>query len=160
MEFAWKIHSIGEIWRERWRSHHSDDVPFEEFWRNRPLEEQMQVNARMREIVERGRVVGESRYVHYLADLPALLVFVYADLETRVKRASKVDYYREMSPEQARGLLITRESDEILIGKRLYGKDYDYRDSKYYHLVLNSGALSPDEEISAVKGLMEDLPCQ
>ena len=36
------------------------------------------------------------------------------------------------------------------MGKRIYGEDYDYRNSLNYHAVLNSGMLDLEEEINII----------
>lgn len=50
--------------------------------------------------------------------------------------------------------LFEREHDEVRIGKELLGFGYDYRDHSRYHLVLDSGKLSVDEEVEAVQKVM------
>jgi hypothetical protein len=50
--------------------------------------------------------------------------------------------------EEIEGILEKREEDECVIGKDLFGKDY--RDSSIYHIVLNTGLLSIDQEFEIV----------
>jgi len=40
------------------------------------------------------------------------------------------------------------------VGRELF--NYDYRDSYYYDLVINSGRLSLEEEIAVIKGVIQN----
>lgn len=73
--YGWSVHSIGQLFREKWRELYPEGkVTFEEYWRNTTLEENLLMNQRMRNIVERGGIIGDTRYSIYCTDLPALLV--------------------------------------------------------------------------------------
>ena len=99
----------------------------------------------------KGDIIGDSRYAIYLRNLPVLLVFLSAGLETRASRALGLEKYKEKSVEEIKQILQQREVDEIAAGRRLYG--YDYRDSSYYHISMNTGMLTQAEEIAIIRGL-------
>jgi cytidylate kinase len=56
-------------------------------------------------------------------------------------------------PEIAK-VLKAREDEEVTRAHELYGKDYDYRDPRNYHLVLDSGKLSIAQEVAEINALM------
>ncbi len=157
--YKWPVHSPGQLWRDEWRRlYPSGEISFEDFWRNTTTEDNLRMDQRAREIFEKGGVIGDTRYSIYCTDLPALLVLITADLDVRVQRALGIDRYRNKSLEEVRQTLIEREKDEVRVGQSLYGIDYDYRDPKYYHLTLNSGLLTLDEEISTLVNVAPSHP--
>lgn len=97
------------------------------------------MNLRLKEIIRAGNVIGDTRYCHYCRDLPALLVFTYADLPTRVQRYTDSEKYKNKSSKEVEQILLQRERDELVMGEKLYGEDYDYRDRKHYDIQLNMG---------------------
>ena len=81
-------------------------------------------------------------------------MFVTADLKTRAARSANRIEHRNMSLQEIAKALQAREEEELSMARELYGKDYDYRDPKNYHLVLDSGKMSIAEEVSAINALM------
>jgi len=151
--YGWPVYSVGELWRARWRQKYpAQEVNFEEYWRTTSTKDLEQVNIDFAQAVIKGGMMGDSRYAIYLRNLPILLVFLSADLETRANRALGLEKYKGMAIEQVKKILQQREVDEIAAGRRLY--NYDYRDSSYYHISLNTGMLNQEEEISIIKGLI------
>ncbi|MCU0653329.1 MAG: AAA family ATPase [Candidatus Pacebacteria bacterium] len=147
------IFSVGELWRAKWRKlHPGGEVSFEEYWRTTSTEENLQVNIDYREDALKRNFIGDSRYAIYMRDLPVLLVFLSAELEVRARRGFGLEKYKGKSVDEIKKILCQREVDEVSFSKRLY--NYDYRDSAYYHISLNTGMLSQEEEITIIKGLM------
>ena len=64
--------------------------------------------------------------------------------------------YTHESPPQfqvgVKQILIERERDETKMGHDLF--EIDYRDAKHYHLIINSGLLTVDEEIPVVTSII------
>lgn len=152
--YNWPLYSVGDLWRSKWaQKFPNKEVAFEEFWRTSATRDLEQVNIDFAQVIIKGDVVGDSRYAIYLRNLPVLLVFLSADLETRSSRAFGLEKYKGKSIEEVKQILQQREVDEIAAGRRLYG--YDYRDSCYYHISLNTGMLAQEEEIAIVDSVMK-----
>lgn len=159
--FHWPVFSIGDEWRKRWMQIPEDTRPsFEKYWRERSVQENKDMDARARAIFEKGDVIGGIRYAINYKDLNSLLIFVTASLDIRAKR---LGFCSNHSLSEIKETLIKRERDEIEMGQRLYfdmvSGWYDYRDSNYYNLVLNSGKMRLDEEVEQVKTAMK-YPCK
>jgi cytidylate kinase len=105
-------------------------------------------------LFESGSVVGDSRFTAVLNKSVCLLVFVTADIEVRAQRVRAREEYRGMSDEEIIAALKTQEKDELAKGHELYGPDYDYRDPKNYHLVLDSTKMSVSQCADEVRRLM------
>jgi cytidylate kinase len=154
-EYGWPIYSIGGLWREKYKEEHpGNDITFEEFWSRTTKEDNVKVNKQAKVIFEKGGVIGESRYTAILDASVCLLVFVTADMATRAMRTSGREEYRGMSVQEITKILERREQDELDMGHELYGMGYDYRDSKNYHIVIDSERLTVAQEVALVKGLM------
>jgi cytidylate kinase len=153
--YGWPVHSLGDIWRQRWiKSYPNREVVFEDYWSKTSHEDLVQINIDAREIFAKSRIIGDSRYTIYLRDLPIFLVFLSAGLDVRATRAFGLEKYGGKSIEEIKQILMRRENDEVRVGKELFG--YDYRDSYYYDLVVNSGRLSREEEIAVIKGIIQN----
>lgn len=153
--YGWPVYSAGGLWRAKWRRlYPNEEIAFDDYWRTTSVQENLKIDRDLRNIVIRGRVVGDVRYAVNLLNLPVLLVFLSADIDTRTKRALGTDKYKDMAAADIRKLLIRREADEVSISQRLYG--YDYRDSLYYHLSINAAMLSREEEIALIRTLVFD----
>lgn len=151
--FGWPHHSIGHLWREKWENLHPDGkISREEYWRQVPDEDNLAMDAQFREVAVKGGIVGDLRYGMLLRDLPLLLVFITAGLGVRASRAMGLPKYAGKDKEELQKLLARREADEAATGQRLYQKDY--RDPCHYHLTLNSGMMSQEEEIAIIKSLV------
>lgn len=151
--YGWRLLSIGDLWRQKWaKLYPNREVPFEEYWRTTSSEDNRQVNVDFREQAAINHLLGDSRYTTYLKDLPVLLIFLTADLDTRAKRGVGLAKYNGSCEEEIKNILYRREADEVAAGKRLFG--YDYRDSANYHLVLNTALVSQEEEIAIIKTLV------
>jgi cytidylate kinase len=151
--YGWPVCSVGNQWRARWKQKYpSNKVPFEEYWRTTSTKDLEQINMDFAEAIIKGNMIGDSRYAIYLRNLPVLLVFLSADLETRASRAFGLEKYKDKPIEEIKQILQQREVDEIAAGRRLYS--YDYRDSCYYHVSINTGMLSQEEEIAIIRGLV------
>lgn len=151
--YGWREFSVGGLWRQRWQRLYPDaKVTFEEYWRNVSVEDIKQINIDALEVYKKGAVASDSRYSIYLKDFPLLLVFVTASLDVRALRAFDIGKYKKSGLEEIKRILLSREQDELKAGKELF--NYDYRDCNYYHLALNSGYLSLDQEIAIVKNAL------
>jgi cytidylate kinase len=153
--YGWPVHSAGGLWRAKWsKIYPNAEVSFEDYWRTTSIQENLKIDRDFRNIAIRGRVVGDVRYTVNLLSLPVLLVFLSADIDNRGQRAAGSDKYKDMSAGEIKKLLIRRENDEAATSTRIYG--YDYRDSSYYHLTINTAMLSPEEEIALIKVLVSE----
>lgn len=151
--YGWPALAVGDLWRAKWAKLYPDkSVSFEEYWRTTSSDDNKQVNIDFREAVLKNNLIGDSRYTVYLRDLPVLLVFLNADLDTRARRGVGLEKYNGHSGEEIKKILYQREADEVAASKRLF--DYDYRDSRNYHLTLNTGMLAQDEEIAIIRSVL------
>lgn len=172
--YGWPVHSIGGLWRGEWKSiYKTEDEqkknPFPEWWASQPLEAQIEMNRRAREIVARGNVIGDFRYSICCRGLPALFVFVTADLEVRVGRALNANIYAGKTSHEIKKKLAEREEEEVRIGrenmreffKKVFGENfegYDYRNIRNYDVVVDSGFLSVEQVAAFVKSKMVFVP--
>jgi cytidylate kinase len=156
-EYGWPIYSIGRLWREKYKKEHPEgDISFEEFWSRTSKKENLEVNVQAKAIFESGNVIGELRYTANLDKSICLLVFVTADIATRVKRAVGREEYKGMSKQQITETLVRRERDEVARARDLFGNDYDYRDPKNYHVVVDSDKLTVAQEVGVINTLMKN----
>ncbi|MEK6934585.1 MAG: AAA family ATPase [Nanoarchaeota archaeon] len=154
--YGWSVFSIGQLWREKWRSlYPNGEVSFEDFWRNTSLRDNLGLNLKAREDFREGGVIIDTRYAIFLKDLQYLMIFVMADINTRAKRLLKDKKYGDKTLGEIKDVLIARERDELAIGKQLVNDDYDYRKAINYHTVLDSGLLTVEQEVKIVRTLME-----
>lgn len=148
----WPIYSIGGLFKEEWkRLYPNKELSFEEYWRTITKEINMGMNRKAREIIAKGNAIGDFRFAVCCDGLPSLRIYVTADLETRAKRVRDKE---GKSIDQLKQILKARELDEVKVGKELYGDDYDFRETNQYHLVLNAGLLTFDQELSAVTDVL------
>jgi cytidylate kinase len=149
----WRYLSVGGLWRQRWEKEHPrKEVDFDEWWGGTSLEDNRRMDRRVKKMVEVGGVVADLRYPQKYGK-NVFRIFVTADLDVRAARAKQhMEGYRNRTVNEIRKMLVKREEDELRVGKKLYG--IDYRDPGYYHIVLNSGILTVDEELSAVMPLL------
>lgn len=151
--YGWPVYSVGDLWRAQWvEKYPGKEISFEEFWRTSATKDLERVNIDFAKAVIKGDIIGDSRYAIYLRNLPVLLVFLSADLETRATRALGLEKYQDKSIEEIKQIIQQREVDEIAAGRRLYS--YDYRDSFYYHISINTSMLSQEEEIAIIRSLL------
>ncbi len=152
--YGWDTHSVGDIVKAKYLAINPQDTVFSglsAWWKTTPPAENLQFNLDLKEIVRCGNVVADSRYIHYCSDLPALRVFVTADVETRARRhanSNGISY----SPYLIDSLK-AREDDEFQRGMELF--NVDYRNPLIYHLILNSRELTIDEEFIAITSLVK-----
>ncbi|HEU4753845.1 MAG TPA: cytidylate kinase family protein [Armatimonadota bacterium] len=142
---GWKIVSTGALFRQycaergidpQQISHLGDDL-------HRAADD------RMREVLEKDRqVIAEARLVGYLArDMEdALRVFCDCPLEVRAARFQQ----REpgFTPEEALARVAERDRADTENLRHLWG--IDYHDPAYYHLVLSTHELDPDQIADAI----------
>ncbi len=153
-EYGLELHSIGKLWRQRWAKLYPDrDISFEDFWKGSSREDNMEIDRLAGELIGKGGIIVDSRYAAIYSDDKCLKIFLDADLKLRAERVSGRQEYSGKTMEEIEGILERREEDECRMGKDLFGKDY--RDSLIYHIVLNTGLLSMDQEFEMVSGVLE-----
>src|SRR3989344_4926248 len=108
---------------EIWRQRHKEEAPhikFDKYWANSSI---------------------------------TLKVFLTAPLTVRALRAfsnkTKVEF-RDMNLPDIETLLQKREQDEIVMGQKLYGLNYDYRSPEHYDLTLDSGLMNVEQEYNEI----------
>lgn len=158
--FKCPVLSMGGYWVQKYRElHPNGEVSFEEYWAKTTIKENLEADEYAKKILRAGHIIGDMRYTLICKDLPALRVFINADLNIRAQRSDGSLKYAGKNFEEIKEILARRESDELRCGKEMYGNNYDYRDSKHYHLVINSGLFSLMEEERIVrKVLFSKLP--
>jgi cytidylate kinase len=151
-DYDMRTFSVGGMLRgEHQNKYPNNDLSFDQYYRRMTPEASKKLNADLKLLFENVEIIGDSRYVSYLNKEKCLLVFMTADIETRVKRSMERGDYPGKSATQTRFLLELREADEIKNGMHLSGVDYRNRD--LYHLTINSASLSIEEELLLVKSL-------
>jgi cytidylate kinase len=162
-QLQWETLSIGGLFRtqfEKWKSVNpirmTQERDFDWWWAHRVSNEDIRdINTRATLKLAQGNVILDSRYAPNNAKRLSnvALVFLAAPLDIRAERAQK--RYGGL-PLLGRGgvtdQLHQRAQEEYRRGKELY--HLDYRDPSGYHLVLNSGLLTIDEEVSLVLTLL------
>ncbi len=154
--YGWEVFSIGKLWRDEWkRKYPNQEIRFEQYWGKTSAEENLKMDRKAKEIIEKGGVIGDLRVSAVTDDPRVLKVFVDADMDVRIERAKNKKEYAKLPNEKIRAILNKREKDELKMYKSTYGKNYDYRNPLNYHLVLNSGMLRLENEAKAIAELME-----
>ncbi|MFN3651254.1 MAG: cytidylate kinase family protein [Armatimonadota bacterium] len=112
----------------------------------------------LRLLSEERNLIAEARLVGYLArEMPdALRVFCDCPLDVRAER------FRTREPgyslEEAVARVSERDEADTANLRQLYG--IDYHDPAYYHLVLDTSKLTPDEIAERILAAAERLPHQ
>lgn len=152
-----KKFSVGGMLRREHIALHPNNEPSFDVWnRGLDIEYNRKVALDAASIFNKGGVVGDSRYISFYDKDVNLLVFITADMDTRVSRSLESPRYKGQSAAEIKLALLKREQNEVKVGVELFGKDY--RDPSLYHLVLNSELLGLGEEISAINGVF-GRPC-
>ncbi len=140
-ECGWERHSVGGLWRARWKREYPNGVPtFEEYWRTASKADNIQVNLDAAEIAKKGNVVIDTRYpVGY--DNASLKIHLTATLDVRAERSKSS--YPGLSHEEIKRVLMQREDDEVRVGRDLFG--IDYREPKHYFVTFSTDNLKPEE---------------
>ncbi len=157
-EYQWKKSSVGNIWREIYEKlHPQHEITFEEYWRNTTLQENRQMNIKSKALFEKGGIVADLRFTAHFDPKKCLRIFLTADLMTRATRAQSS--YSGKSIEEIINILALREGDELRMSREMFGKDYDFRDKKYHHALIDTTSVSVDREAEIVMALMKgDMP--
>lgn len=162
---GWNVLSIGALFRKRfeqWKEETRIKTPregdFDWWWAHRVTDaEILSVNTEAVAKLSWGKTILDSRYIAVNAKgLPNVArVFLTAPLEVRAQRALDSGRYKEISLHGAGGamdLLHQRELEEYRRGEELYG--FDYRNPCDYHLTLNTGLLTIEQELAQVLSLI------
>ncbi len=151
---GWTYLSVGDMWREKHKQYlakHPDKrISFHEYWVGISVDEQLAMDAKVRERIKIGKAVCDFRYTKLADGLPGLRVFVTAPLEIRTQRAIKTGRYPGKNIEEVKEILTIREEDELSTGRLLYGDEYDFREESQYNLIINSGSTSVEEEAELI----------
>ncbi len=170
---GWEFHSIGDLVKAQHRKVYPDiktEVPLSIWWSNLSEEEQIKFNEDLFEKVKRGKIIADTRYAAICKDgnilyrktgkekykdikLNSLLVFVEAPLDVRAGRVLDRSDYLEKSLSDIKEELVRRESKEHKLGLEIFG--IDYKDKKDYDIIIDSRAMTPEEEISSVMEMMK-----
>lgn len=112
-------------------------------------ERDREIESRMRKLMENGKnLIYEAHLAGWnTRDLPHVLrVLLMADEETQVERFRR----REgTSKEEALAMIKKRDRGLTRNFKKLYGIENRY-DPKYFHLVLDTSKMTPEEEAEVV----------
>lgn len=156
-KYGWKLFSIGDMWRKKWEKEHpSKEIPFENYWKKASFKEQNGINNLARQIIAEGQAVGDFRYAICCKGLPTLFVFIKSNLDNRAERATKTKKYEGKQIAEIKKILKDREKDEVMWGKKLFGKNYDFRDNSHYNLILDSEHLTLQEEVALIDKELKD----
>lgn len=149
---GWPLFSIGDLFREKWKKDHPNgEVSFESYMLKASLKDHKAMDAAARKRFEKGNLVGDMHHGAAIAEgLPILRVFISAPLEVRAQRAVHTGRFKGKSLAHIKELLNGREQEILRVAKKIYGKDYDHRDTSRYHIAINSGLLTIKEKIAIV----------
>ena|SRR3989344_3810158 len=151
--YNWEKLSLGDYWKKAYQiAHPTKDIDFASFWRSTSREENQRINREAREALKIRSIVCDSRYTAaYCQDLPLLLVYLNAPIETRAYRLLGSNLYAGMDVSQVAAKLVEREDDEVRRGKEFFGEPYDYRNATWYDLILNSNTHSIEDEFKIIQ---------
>ena len=146
----WTSFSAGDSWRTLYAERHPrGEISFEEFFKQISLQDNLNMDLKMKQLLEEGEVIVDSRYsALYAGDSPVLKIFLTADLSLRTDRAFDVCKYSGKSARQISELLKERERNEVELGRLMYD-GVDFREA-VYDLILDSGHLTPSQEASII----------
>ena len=137
---GWRIVSTGAMFREYCAERGIDPQEISHL----PDELHLAADERMRGVlVSEQNLIAEARLVGYLSrDLSdALRVYCDCPLEIRAERFRGRE--PEFTHEQALARVSERDAADAANLRRLYG--VDYHDPSYYHLILDTNELDPDQ---------------
>lgn len=164
-QLGWKVLSIGELFRSKfevWKSNtplQASHENFEYWWANIVAGAEIrEVNREAAARIAQENLILDSRYVAVNArGLPQVArVFLTAPIEVRAQRAITAGKYSNLSLRGSGGvmdILHQRGRDEYQRGNSLF--NIDYRNPHDYHLVLNTGLLTPEQEVAQVCTLLQ-----
>ena len=153
-DLGWEVYSLGGLWRAR-HQQVAPEVPFADWWRATSLEDNQAVDHQAHERIKKGQVIVEFRYSALCQDTSSCLrVYTHTDLSTRVDRCLGSPRYEHKMPVDIDTILRQREEDEVQMGRKLYGEDYDFRSPNHHALVLNTLRLTLDQEARLVLALI------
>lgn len=93
-------------------------------------------------------LIAEARLVGYLARDMEDALRVYCECPLEVRAARFLQREPEFTPEEARRRVAERDAADTANFLHLY--NIDYHDPAYYHLRVDTHALSPDEVAAAI----------
>ncbi|MCL4363062.1 cytidylate kinase family protein [Candidatus Marsarchaeota archaeon] len=151
-----EVYSVGRKWRDQYKKEYpNNDITFEDYWKSIPEADQLEANKNLKHYAQDLHCIIDTRYPQIFDKDKCLIVYLDAPLGVRVKRVAGRPEYSGKNSEEISTILSERERAEAAIGKKLFGTDY--RDPNFYHLILDSGLLTPEEEVSAIDAKMREL---
>jgi cytidylate kinase len=152
-EYKMAQFSIGKMLRaEHLKEYPNNEVSFYHWWSNLDINYQRKIAEGPNPALKKGGVVLDTRYVAPLDKEGSLLIFVTADINTRIEMVMRRGDYAGEPVTEIKSRLEQREANELRIGMELFNGT-DYRDPNLYHLVINSGTLSIQDELKVVKSI-------
>ncbi|MEM0467051.1 MAG: AAA family ATPase [Candidatus Thermoplasmatota archaeon] len=138
---------VGDLFRQLAQQHH---MSLEEFGRyceqHREIDEQL--DQQQLAILKKGDVIVEGRLTAWLAhrhNIPALKIFLTADLETRANRIVKREHGTLL---QRKKEIETREKSEATRYKKYY--NIDITDTSIYDLIVDTADRTPEEIVECI----------
>ncbi len=144
-KLGWRFHTAGEVMRQYcqergWSIERYKDIP---------EEIDKEVDEKAREMLEKEKgIIYEGWLAGWISrDLPHVFrVLCVAPIEVRIKRFAQ----REKLPlKEAKKKVLFRDKTTIEKHQRLY-QIKDQFDSHFFHLILETDKMTPEEEVKAV----------
>lgn len=155
-EYGKKVYTVEMYWREKYEEEHPNGgTAFEDYLRSRSERDQFKANVSLRHYAEDLGYIVDTKYTSIFDKDRCLVIYLHAPLEMRAMRLASIPEYSGKTIEDIKAILMRRQEDEVAMGKRLFG--VDYRDRNLYNLILDSGLLTPEEELVAAKAKMRKL---
>lgn len=154
----WPVVHIGGFFRDayaEWKQSSDLEYTFEEYYKKIVTQKDIeQANDWAREQLLKGSIILDSRFVpvNCIGLTNILKIFVTAPLDIRASRVSKANTLE--SYEKIKEHLYTREQSEFEWGNNTYGHlfggTFDYRHARYYDILIDTGSLTPQEEVNKI----------
>ncbi len=134
------------------------NVSFEEYYAKYVTQERIEeVNILAKNALRSGKFILDSRFAVVNAlGTDAVKVLITAPLEVRVQRMFGKPSYEGLSLDEVRHKIeVVREQNEVERGRTIYsavmGKPFDYRDTTWYDLVIDTNKYSPNQSVDLIK---------
>jgi len=144
-KLGWRFHTAGEIMRQYCQE---KGWPIERY-KDIPDEIDKEVDEKAKEMLEKEeKIVYEGWLAGWLTrDIPYVFrILCTAPLKVRIERFAKRE---RISLDEARKKVTFRDKTTVAKHQRLY-KIKDQFDKRYFHLVLETDKMTPEEEVKLV----------
>lgn len=145
---GWEYINTGALQRQYDREHGVNENEHGASLRPDDREREMEAFAK-KTLTEKNNIVYEAWLAGFVArDIPNVLrvLVICSDDAIRIDRVANRD---KVTIEEAKHFIHTRESENILKWKKLYG-DYDFWDPKYYDVVIDTFSSGQMETLGKV----------